>query len=514
MAATATANLRVTYTPGEGATTPDKVRLRSSRSKGENTITSTWMESGIGKNPRSLSASYTNGQPSVSWKNPDTASYGSYSYHVESSSVSGDGATWTRKHTVAATSSMDLSRSVIAKVRVRAINSSDVAGMWVEATLPGPANVGAQIQSTTLKLRREKLAGVTGSLPYVVECNNSESGGTWSSCATVTATGNAVVTASVNNKGSVKRVRVKVGTSTVSGPWTTAAVPSGVPAAPGSLSVTFSSGTTVAWKKPSGLAATDSVSYEVTCSNDGGSTWTYCGATPHTVAATTNTDVSTTISGKTATNKARVAAIRDGLRSAAATWTKPLDAQTNVGAQLQGTTLKARWDKPSGVKVSLSYAMQCNNSESGEDGWRSCKTVSATANSVITASVANKGSVKRVRVRAERDGLQGAWTAGAVPSGVPGVPSFVYGSVNENGDTVIYVDPPNNDINTAHFYRVQCTTDYGSTRTACNVTFSYTPGQYDATYTVSSVAANGVRGRTERDGLHSARKKRVDSGGG
>ena len=267
--------------------------------------------------------------------------------------------------------------------------------------------MGAQVQGTTLKLRWDRPSVASGALSYTVGCNNSASGGTWDdTCHTVSASSNASFTASVTNKGSVQRVRVKATQSSVDGAWTTVNVPNGVPGA---------------------------------------------------------------ISG--------------------------------LGAQLPdgGTTLKLRWDKPSGSTIALDYAVECNDSASGNTGWTSCHTVSASSNASFTASLSGQGSVKRVRVRAERDGLQGAWTTGAVPSGLPAAPSSL--SLTKQGTTSKATVGKPSGVTGAVTYRVHCSTDNGATWTACNVTSSSSDASHELLLPSSATNANAVRARVERDGL-------------
>ena len=602
---TTDASLRLTHTyTGSTSNVPDKVQVRAIQRGNP----SRWVQSGIGRgDPSNLSASYASGTLTITWQGagPTTSAY---AYHVESSA---DGATWTREHTINSVTQASFSHTVstggIAQVRVRAIDSSSNASAWLEATVPGPANVGAQVQGTTLKLRWDKPSGASGALSYTVQCNNDATGGTWTQCHTESATSDATITASVASQASVKRVRVNASQNSVAGPWTVASVPTGVPGVPGGLQVTIiisgggtgggSELTRVVWTKPSGTKSTDSFAYEVTCSDDNEGTWTYCSVIPHMVASTTNTNLSANFDGKPNTTNVRVVTIQDGLRSATASWSKTPGAPANVGAQvqgttlklrwdrpavasgalaytvgcnnsasggtwddtchtvtgssaisltasvnnkgsvqrvrvkatqnsvdgawttvavpsgvpgavgglgaqLQGTTLKARWDKPSGASGSLSYTMECNNNATGTTGWTSCKTVSATANAVITVSVDNKGSVKRVRARAERDGLQGAWTTGAVPSGLPAAPSSVILNTIGSSKSGSLGKPAG--VTGAVTYRVQCSTDVGTTWTACDFTVTSSDTTPQVSLPSSASAANALRARTERDGLHSS----------
>ena len=600
VAATSDAALSATCTySGPSSSAPTKVRVRSSRGA----TNGPWTEADFVGVPRDLAASYGSGVLTVTWKPPEGPSSNQYGYHVESSA---DGSAWTRRHTIALTSGTSFSRTVsvggIAEVRVRATDSSGDASAWTEADVPAPVSVGAQVRGTTLYLRWEKPAGASGSLSYTISCNNATTGATgWDdACGTAAATANATITASAAGKGSVKRVRVSATQNSVAGPWSAAAaVPSLVPGAPATLDVTVSTGggtgggnalTNVQWTKPAG--STVDYAYEITCSDDNGSTWTYCGATPHTVAV--GGTLAVNFNGKDATTNVRVVAIRDNLRGTAASWAKTPGAPADVGAQIQGTTLKlrwdrpsvatgalgytvgcnnsasggtwddtchtvtgssdatltasvsgkgsvqrvrvkatqagvdgawttvavpsgvpgavgslgaqvqgttlnVRWDRPSGATTAISYTVECNDSATGTTGWASCHTETATSDTVLTASVDNKGSVKRVRVRAERDGLQGAWTAGAVPSGLPAAPSSV--SLTKIGTTSYATVGKPSGVTGAVAYRVQCSTDNGATWTACNITFTSGDATYQLSLPSSASSANVVRARVERDGL-------------
>ena len=602
VAATSDANLDASCTySGPTSSAPNKVRVRSASGGAD----SPWVEASFVNRPRDLGAAFSGSGLAITWKKPESPGSVAYSYAVESSA---DGTTWTSRGTVASTTAADLSRAVtaagtVAHVRVRALDGSANASAWVEATVSGPANVGAQVRGTTLYLRWEKPSGAGGAVSYGVECNDSATGTAgWASCHTESASGAAKFTASVSSKGSVKRVRVKATQSTVSVPLAVASVPALVPGLPATLTVTVQQGgggtgggaTQIYWTKPAG--STVDYSYEVTCSDDGKSptdatkTWTYCGATPYTVAAGSTLSVSFT--DKTATTHVRVLAIHDNLRGPIATWPSAptgLGAQiqgttlklrwdkpprtagaiaytiscndsatgttgwddtcgsvsatsagavtasvankgsvkrvrvrntaltladawavaavpsgvpgavAGLGAQVQGTTLKLRWERPGGAATALSYAVECNDAATGTTGWSSCHTESATSASLLTASVSNKGSVKRVRVRAERDGLQGAWTAGAVPSGLPGAPTNVTLSIVGTSGFAEWRKPAGETGTVT--YRVDCSDDDGATWDLCG----QTPSSHHATYAYfirsADLGANALRVRVERDGL-------------
>ena len=505
VAATTNVDLRATGTyPGPTTNnTPNKVRVQSVR-HGQ---TSAWVEAGIGDDPSNLSTSYASTGITVSWQKPNQGA--SYSYHLDSSA---DGTTWTRQKTVASignanpSETITTSSSAVAQVRVRAIDSANTASSWLEATVPGLSNIGSQIQGTTLKLRWDRPSGASGAIAYTVECNDSASGGTWSACTTVAATSDSTVTASVSNKGSVKRVRVNAGPTSVSGPWTVASVPSLVPGAPASVTVTIEQApptmggdyTNVQWTKPAGSTAT--LSYEITCSDDNGATWTYCGTYTH-----TSSNLSANFSGKDATTNVRVLAIWDGLRGPAASWAKTPGAPGDVGAQVQGTTLKLRWDRPSVASGNLSYTVGCNNSASGGTWDDTCHTVSASSNASFSASVTNKGSVQRVRVKATQSSVDGAWTTVSVPSGVPGAISALGAQLPDGGTTLkVRWDKPSGST-VALDYAVECNnTASGNTGwTSCHTVNASSNASFTASLSGQG-SVKRVRARAERDGLQGA----------
>ena len=582
---------------GPSSSAPTKARVRSTKGSAN----SPWTEADFTGVPRDLAASYGNGVLTVTWKPPEGPSSNQYGYHVESSA---DGSAWTRRHTIALTSGTSFSRTVsaggIAHARVRAADGSGDASSWVEADVAAPVSVGAQVRGTTLYVRWEKPAGASGDLSYTISCNNAATGtaGWDDTCGTLAATSDSTLTASAANQGSVKRVRVSATQNSVAGPWSAeTALPALVPGAPATLTVTLLSGPptsggdalNVAWTKPAG--STVDYSYEITCSDNEGSTWTYCGTYTH----TSTTNLAHNFSGKIAATNVRVTAVRDNLRGPAATWRKaPLapgglgaqlqgttlalrwdrpagatgdlsytiscnnaatggtwndscgtvaatsdtvltksvtgqgsvqrvrvravqnsvdgawatvavpagvpSAVAGVGAQVQGTTLKLRWDRPSGATTALSYAVECNDNAAGATGWTSCHTESATSDTVLTASAASQGSVKRVRVRAERDGLQGAWTASAVPAGLPGTPASVSLTVTGSSGFASWSRP--SGVTGPVTYRVQCSADNGSTWTAspCERTVTTSSASYD--FSSIATGTNAVRVRVERDGLH------------
>ena len=509
VAATSDTALSATCTySGPSTNIPTKVRVRSAKG-GAN---GSWTEGDFVGAPRDLAASYGSGSLTITWKPPEGPSTDLYGYHVESSA---DGATWTRRHTIAPVSGTTFSRTVsvggIAEVRVRATSSGD-ASSWAEADVPAPGSVGAQVRGTTLYVRWEKTAGASGSFSYTISCNNAATGATgWDdTCGTLAATSDSTLTASVANEGSVKRVRVRATQSSVAGPWSAeTAVPALVPGAPATLDVTVSSGggtgggnalTNVTWTKPSG--STVDYAYEITCSDDNGSTWTYCGATPHTVAAGGTKAVN--FFGKDATTNVRVVAVRDNLRGEAATWRKAPLAPGGLGAQLQGTTLKLRWDRPSGATGDLSYTISCNNAASGNTGWvDTCGSVAATSNTVVTASVSGQGSVLRVRVRGVQASVDGAWATVAVPTGVPGAVTGVGAQVQGTTLKLRWERP--SGATTALSYAAECNNAAtGATGwTSCH-TESATSGSVLTASAASQASVVRVRVRAERDGLRGA----------
>ena len=166
-----------------------------------------------------------------------------------------------------------------------------------------PGSVGAQYRDTSntttvnnrLQVWWDRPTGATGAISYTVDCSDNN-GTSWSSpCATISATTNADLIATITNTG-VNKVRVRSTQNSLNSAWVESAVPSGTaPGAPTNVSSTLvSGGYRMQWSKPS--SPTGAVGYQTQC-RDSNTNWTNCGSNGSNgvISPTTSSTVTTNV---------------------------------------------------------------------------------------------------------------------------------------------------------------------------------------------------------------------------
>ena len=160
--------------------------------------------------------------------------------------------------------------------------NTDIA-IAIFATLSPPGGVGAQerdVSNTTsavnsLQVWWDRPSGATGAISYTVECS-TDSGTSYASCATKSATTDSDLIVTITNTG-VNKVRVRSTQNSLNSTWAESNVPSGAaPGAPANVTNTaMGVGNRVQWPKPS--SPSGAVGYQTQC-RASNTDWMNCGS--------------------------------------------------------------------------------------------------------------------------------------------------------------------------------------------------------------------------------------------
>ena len=468
--------------------------------------------------PTSLAGTAGNAEVSLSWTAPTSSGGASLTgYKVESSTNSGSSwstVTADTESTSTSYTATSLTNGTGYMFRVSAINSvgtgstSDTTSSTPRTTPGEPTSLSGTAGNAEVSLSwtaptSNGGASISG---YKVE-SSTNGGSTWST--SIADTGSSSTSAVVDGLSNGTAVAFRVSAINVAGTGsasdTEATTPRTRPGQPTGLSATESSTQVeLSWSAPSSDGGSAVTGYKVERSTNSGLTWTTV------VADTGSTSTSSTVSGLTnGTSYAfRISAVNaagtgTGSSTVTATPRTTSDAPTGLAGTPGDQQVTLAWTAPSGSGGTVVTGYRVERSADGGSTWTTVVADTGSTTTAYTVTGLTNGSAYSFRTAAVNDAGTGSMssTASATPRTTPGPPTGVAPVDGDTQSALSWTAPGSDGGVAVTGYRIEQSTDGGttwttvvadteSTSTAYTVTGLTNGSTYD--FRVSAVNAAGT----------------------
>ena len=468
--------------------------------------------------PTSLAGTAGNAEVSLSWTAPTSSGGASLTgYKVESSTNSGSSWSTVTADTGSTSTSYtatSLTNGTGYMFRVSAINpvgtgsTSDTTSSTPRTTPGEPTSLAGTAGNAEVSLSwtaptSNGGASISG---YKVE-SSTNGGSTWST--SIADTGSSSTSAVVDGLSNGTAVTFRVSAINVAGTGsasdTEATTPRTRPGQPTGLSATESSTQVeLSWSAPSSDGGSAVTGYKVERSTNSGLTWTTV------VADTGSTSTSSTVSGLTnGTSYAfRISAVNaagtgTGSSTVTATPRTTSDAPTGLAGTPGDQQVTLAWTAPSGSGGTVVTGYRVERSADGGSTWTTVVADTGSTTTAYTVTGLTNGSAYSFRTAAVNDAGTGSMssTASATPRTTPGPPTGVAPVDGDTQSALSWTAPGSDGGVAVTGYRIEQSTDGGttwttvvadteSTSTAYTVTGLTNGSTYD--FRVSAVNAAGT----------------------